>query len=98
MSEHRFVWKQRKSGSWAMFEGGTAILWVVPDKTYPGMWRVSDVDGNLSDMVNLSRAKDAAVLIATRNLDSKRGDKPASGPPVSLNDPPLSVPNPPRAG
>ena len=31
---------------------------LVPDPIYPGMWRVQWPDG-LSDMVNLSRAKDA---------------------------------------
>ena len=42
------------------------VLHVVPDATYPGMWRVRTPDGGLSDMVNLSRAKDAAVAIAER--------------------------------
>jgi hypothetical protein len=37
----------------------------IPDKTWPSMWRVR-YDGNLSDMANLSRAKDAAVAIAER--------------------------------
>ena len=36
----------------------------VPDKTYPGMWRVVRPDGSLSDMVNKSRAKDAAWGVA----------------------------------
>jgi len=39
---------------------------VVPDEQWPGMWRIAWPDGHLSDMVNLSRAKDAAeVLCAT---------------------------------
>jgi hypothetical protein len=40
------------------------ILHVVPDAIQPGMWRIRFPDGALSDMVNLSRAKDAAVDIA----------------------------------
>jgi hypothetical protein len=32
---------------------------IVPDATYPGMYRVILPDGSLSDMVNLTRAKDA---------------------------------------
>jgi hypothetical protein len=32
---------------------------VKPDLTHPGMWRVQWPDGRLSDMTNLSRAKDA---------------------------------------
>jgi hypothetical protein len=32
---------------------------IVPDATYPGMYRLVLADGSLSDMVNLTRAKDA---------------------------------------
>ena len=39
---------------------------VIPDKTCPGMWRVRTSDGWMSDMANLSRAKDAASAIAER--------------------------------
>jgi hypothetical protein len=42
------------------------IAEVIPDKAWPGMWRVKTADGWLSDMANLSRAKDAAVAIAER--------------------------------
>jgi hypothetical protein len=34
---------------------------VVPDAVYAGMWRIDLGDGALSDMVNLSRAKEAAA-------------------------------------
>ena len=37
---------------------------IVPDKTYPGMWRVLRPDGSLSDMVNGTRAKDVAWGLA----------------------------------
>jgi hypothetical protein len=37
---------------------------IVPDSKYPGMWRVKRPDGSISDMVNLSRAKDAAAAEA----------------------------------
>jgi len=37
---------------------------VVRDDKYPSMWRVRSPDGSLSDMVNLSRAKDAALAAA----------------------------------
>jgi hypothetical protein len=32
----------------------------VPDKIYPGMWRVVGPFGTLSDIVNKTRAKDVA--------------------------------------
>lgn len=31
------------------------------DEKYPSMWRIHAADGTVSDMVNLSRAKEAAV-------------------------------------
>jgi hypothetical protein len=37
---------------------------VRPDVRWPGMWRVHAPDGRVSDMVNLTRAKDAAVAWA----------------------------------
>jgi hypothetical protein len=42
------------------------LVRVVPDSRQPNMWRVSWPDGALSDMVNLSRAKDACVVLCER--------------------------------
>jgi len=42
------------------------IFRVVPDDFYPDMWRVMHPDGSLSDMANLTRAKDAAFVMADR--------------------------------
>jgi hypothetical protein len=46
---------------------------LVPDKIYPGMWRVVGPSGTLSDMVNKSRAQDVAwnraeSKVSTRTL------------------------------
>ena len=41
---------------------------VVPDSRYPKMYRSVRADGRLSDMANLSRAKDAALGAAIRDL------------------------------
>jgi len=41
---------------------------IVPDEKWPSMWRVRLPDGTLSDMVNLIRAKDAAVTLAGKAL------------------------------
>jgi hypothetical protein len=41
---------------------------VVPDETYPTMWRVRGPDGSLSDMVNRTRAKDAALAALAREM------------------------------
>jgi hypothetical protein len=41
---------------------------VVPDSKYPQMWRVRLPNGHLTDMVNLSRARDAARSLALKAL------------------------------
>jgi hypothetical protein len=40
------------------------MLRIVPDAIWPGMWRVELPGGGLSDMVNRTRIRDAAVLLA----------------------------------
>jgi hypothetical protein len=49
--------------------GDRVMATIVPDKTWPGMWRVRMRDGHLTDMVNLTRAKDAAQLSALAVLN-----------------------------
>jgi len=44
---------------------------VIRDKTYQGMRRIRFADGSLSDMTNLTRAKDAARCIAQTTLNNK---------------------------
>src|SRR5262249_16792800 len=36
---------------------------IVPDARFPGMYRLKRTDGTLSDMVNLTRAKDALAVV-----------------------------------
>ena len=45
-----------------------ALAEVIPDDEYAGMWRIRWPDGRVSDMVNLTRAKDAACVLAMRVL------------------------------
>jgi len=40
---------------------------VIPDAKHPTMWRVRRPDGSLSDMVNRTRAKDAAMVMLDRD-------------------------------
>jgi hypothetical protein len=47
---------------------------VIPDDKWPTMWRIHWPDGQLSDMVNIARAKDAAFSIAARKLSIKDHD------------------------
>ena len=39
---------------------------IVPDQKWPGMYRIRLLGGGLSDMVNLTRAKDALAEIRGR--------------------------------
>ena len=48
---------------------------IVPDANWPGMWRVRWPDGSLSDMANLSRAKDAAFVIAQKGPPARDGQR-----------------------
>jgi len=47
------------------------LVKIVPDAVYPGMWRVVEATGDLTDMVNLSRATDAAMDRAASMLDKR---------------------------
>jgi hypothetical protein len=76
---NKLSWKKRHEG-WALYcEGRSgAILHVVPDQTYPKMWRIRCPDGSLSDMANLTWARDGALTIALRILDA-RSDRSKRG-------------------
>ena len=50
---------------------GRLLATVQPDRHWAGMYRVRFRDGHLTDMVNLSRAKDAAIALALTNLNNK---------------------------
>ena len=59
---------EARSIAYALHYGSTQrpLATVVPDLLWPGMWRIASPDGRLSDMANLTRAKDAAEAIAER--------------------------------
>jgi hypothetical protein len=53
---------------------------VVPDAAYPSMWQVRWPDGSLSDMVNLTRAKDAiACFMETEGRRQRGRQSPSEG-------------------
>lgn len=53
---------------------------VVPDAKLPGMYRVRRPDGSLSDMVNLTRAKDTAQQFAEVADKIRKRERRAVGP------------------
>jgi hypothetical protein len=52
---------------------------VVPDAARPAMWRVRWSDGRVSDMTNLTRAKDAVVCFIETEGRRQRGRHSPSG-------------------
>lgn len=70
-----FKWRKHSDG-WALNctgQGG-ALLHVIQDTTYREMWRIRLADGRLSDMANLTWARDGAIKIALI-LKSLVGDR-----------------------
>ena len=65
---HGPVYYKPRHGVNALHYGDTRkpLALVVPDKHWPGMYRIAWPDGRLSDIANLSRAKDAAEAICER--------------------------------
>jgi len=52
------------------------LVTIEPDSNYPGMYRLRFPEGGLSDMVNLTRAKDAAMTLALQALNSGAQETP----------------------
>ena len=90
------TWKF-ENGKHALYRQGSKVpvLSVVPDQTYPGMWRIQSKDGKLSDMTNLSRARDAATSMAMAEYDRQtRVERPAEARGSRLPEVPASHPAP----
>jgi hypothetical protein len=62
------AWR-RNGNDWILLAGRRRIGRVGPDSKYPGMWRSVKSDGRLSDMANLSWAKNAVLIAAQRELE-----------------------------
>jgi hypothetical protein len=62
---------------------GAPLVHLVRDERHFNMWRVALANGQLSDMVNLSRARDAAVCLGLALLNGKqRQEAPAHRSPM----------------
>jgi hypothetical protein len=60
----------RWDGHRLRLHSGRLLATIVSDQEWVGMWRVRMPDGHVSDMVNLTRAKDAARLLALASLNA----------------------------
>jgi hypothetical protein len=56
--------------------GRNSLVTVEPDSKYTGMYRIRFSDGGFSDMVNLTRAKDAALAFALQALNCEVQETP----------------------
>ncbi len=76
-----FKWRPSPNGLTLHFNNRPRVLaTVVPDEHHVGMYRILLPDGSVSDMVNLSRAKDAGLA-----LGRKMPETASEAPPVRLN-------------
>jgi hypothetical protein len=68
----RLKW-HNADGRLSLYHGNNRnpLLTVEPDLKYTGMYRIRFPEGGLSDMVNLTRAKDAAITHALQSLNSE---------------------------
>ena len=84
------TWRRERDSTLVLCRAGSrAILaQIVSDRVYPSMWRVKMPSGTLSDMTNLTRAKDAAMSIALSilNREQKVQETASEAPPTAPND------------
>ena len=78
------VWS-RKDLNWqgnVLRAGRVELAEIEPDDLWPGLWRVITPSG-VSDLVNLSRARDAAVALSLAALNKSHNQETAlEAPPV----------------
>jgi hypothetical protein len=65
---HDLTWRRDGSG-WLLLAGRKRFGRVVPDPNHPGMWRSLKSRAKLSDIANLSWAKNALLIAAERELE-----------------------------
>ena len=73
------IWR-RDGSDWQLLAGRRRMGRVVPDIQYSGMWRSIKSRGGLSDMANLSHAKNAVLLAAERELEFEDRQRRANDP------------------
>jgi hypothetical protein len=69
---YNFSEDMRWDGRCLRLHSGRRLATIEPDPAWPGMWRVRMPDGRLTDMVNWTRARDAAIALAAAALNRDR--------------------------
>jgi hypothetical protein len=84
------TWRRERDGSLVLCrtDSSTILARIIADRVYSGMWRVKMASGKLSDMTNLTRAKDAAMSLALAilNREQKAQETASEAPPTAPND------------
>ena len=84
------TWRRERDGTLVLCRTGSRsiLAQIVVDRVYPSMWRVKMLSGKLSDMTNLTRAKDAAMsmALAILNREQKVQETASEAPPTAPND------------
>jgi hypothetical protein len=90
VNRFKLKWHRRGDGL-GLLRGQIPLVRVVPDAAYSGMWRIRHPDGRLSDIVNLTRAKDAATSIALSlvQVPAEGAETLAEAPPIAFGADPL---------
>jgi hypothetical protein len=73
-----YEWK-RTPDSWLLMQSRRIAAVLLPDPRFLPMFRIKLPDGSISDMVNLTRAKDAALSLADAVLDGRKRGFQAPG-------------------
>jgi hypothetical protein len=72
-------WHRIGSG-WRLLDGRRRFGEIIPDGTYPGMWRPVLSGGRLGDLANITWAKHAMFEAAVRELEWEGGGGSATAP------------------
>jgi hypothetical protein len=76
-----------ENGRWILSYRGVPLLCMVP--AGPGLWRVTDEHGRMSDLANLTWAKHGAVRAALVTLNHLQ-ETTVAAPPIALGSGPVS--------
>ena len=69
-SRRDLVWRREGTDD-VVYCGRRRVLRLVPDATYPGMWRVAYPDGELGDLKNLTWARHEGARVALCILNKR---------------------------
>jgi hypothetical protein len=72
-------WRRDRDG-WLLRAGRRRLGRVVPDQKHKGLWRSIRADGRLSDIANLSWAKNAVLAAAELELEFEGHQQTATDP------------------